>query len=221
MSSKFKRVSPPAHPHPVKDNTNLRTVVGLIVIAVIAVGLAVWWSLSSAKPQSTANNASTAAPQAPAAQGPTPVQLQRVQQYEAAVKANPTSQADQKDLGNAYDDVGFAYLEANDINNMQTYFAKAVTAYQKYLAKTYDINVQTDMATAAFYAGNNTLAEASFKQALAKDPGFAKAHLNYGIFLYMAKNDPAGAKTQLEIVAKQNQDPTSAQTAKNILQQIK
>ncbi|MDA8443257.1 MAG: hypothetical protein M0Z55_12930, partial [Peptococcaceae bacterium] len=86
---------------------------------------------------------------------------------------------------------------------------------------TFNIDVQTDMATSAFYANEPTVADKAFKTAIAKQPNFLKARLNYGIFLYDAMNNAPGAKAQLEIVAKQTQDPTSAQSAKDLLQQIK
>lgn len=45
------------------------------------------------------------------------------------------------------------------------------------------------MATAAFYSGQNDLAEKSYKDALTQNPEFQQALFNYGVFLSSVKKD--------------------------------
>ena len=52
-------------------------------------------------------------------------------------------------------------------NEAKDDYLLAIKYYQNVLNTKQDINVLTDMATAAFYSGQNDLAEKSFKEVLA------------------------------------------------------
>ena len=109
-----------------------------------------------------------------------------------AVKANPDNLELQTQLGNTYYDLGMmAFNLAPD--EAKGYLEQAVTSYQTVLASKKDINITADLATAAFNAGNNDLAEKSFQAVLAENPDFYPALFNYGRFLFDAKKDYAGA----------------------------
>lgn len=122
-------------------------------------------------------------------------QKARVEGLAQQAKANPANVQLQTDLGNAYYDLGMAAQEAAP-TEMQADLKLAIEAYQNVLKTNKDPNVMVDMATAAFYSGENDLAEKSFKEALAIKPDFYNALFNYGIFLSHIKQDWAGAITQ-------------------------
>lgn len=109
-----------------------------------------------------------------------------------AAKSNPDNPDILTQLGNTYYDLGMAAFDLSP-NEAKGYLEQAVTNYQAALKGKKDINITVDMATAAFYAGNNELAESSFQAALTENPNFYPALLNYGRFLFDAKKDYAGA----------------------------
>lgn len=116
----------------------------------------------------------------------------QVQALEAQVKANPEDAALQLDLANAYFDLAIS-AQTTAPEEISTDFGKAIAGYQIVLKTKKDINVLVDMATAAFYAGQDDLAEKSFQEALAEQPKFFNALYNYGVFLAQVKKDNAGA----------------------------
>ncbi|HWJ03051.1 MAG TPA: hypothetical protein VNU93_05185, partial [Verrucomicrobiae bacterium] len=146
--------------------------------------------------------------------------LKRLPDLEKAAKEKPADFSAQKSLADTYYDIGFSYLESNKTTDMEPYFVKAVDAYQKTLAIKFDINVQTDMATAAFYGNKPDVADAAFKKAIEQQPDFLVARVNYGIFLRDAKQDKAGAKTQFEYVANQKKDADAAKKAADLLKTV-
>jgi len=141
------------------------------------------------------------------------LQKNTVQTLEAKAKANPQDMTTRQDLANAYFDLAVLAQEAAPEESV-TDFAKAVDAYQTVLdamktAK--DINILVDMATAAFYAGQDDLAEKSFKEALAQQPKSFNALYNYGMFLAQAKKDNVGAiKVWQEALAADPANPRAA-----------
>ena len=119
-------------------------------------------------------------------------------QIEAMVqqaKVDPGNVPLQTALGNAYYDAGVA-AEQVAPTEMQENFKHSVEAFQIVLKTNKDPNVMVDMATAAFYSGQNDLAEKTYKEAIVLKPDSYNALGNYGIFLSQAKNDWAGALTQ-------------------------
>lgn len=116
----------------------------------------------------------------------------QVQALEAKAEATPGDATLQLDLANAYFDLAIS-AQINAQGEAVSDFSKAVAGYQTVLKSNKDINVLVDLATAAFYAGQDDLAEKSFQEALAEQPKFFNALYNYGIFLEQAKQDEAGA----------------------------
>lgn len=222
MANKFKKVTPASRkPQQTQDNTNLRTVMGLVAVLLVVIVVIVVFYHGSGTSGASGGNGQTTTQQSQQQQGPTVAQAQQeVTSAEQQLKSNSTDINLQKALGNAYYDLGSAYYQSKDTTNGQKNFANAVVAYQKFLAKQFNIDVETDMATSAFYGNEPDVAEAAFKTAIAKQPDFMPAHLNYGIFLLDARKDKTAAKAQFEIVANQTKDAQSASAAKQMLQSL-
>jgi len=213
MANKFKKVSK-AQSKKQEDDKILRTAMGLGLIAIVII---VVFIVYGSNKQNTGT--SQTAPQQTSSQNTSQLQ-QKVQSDEKTAQANPKDYTAQKTLGNSYYDLGFAYLQAKNAQDSTTNFSKAVETYQKALAMNFDINVQTDMATAAFYGNQPDIADAAFKKAIEKEPEFYTARINYGIFLRDAKGDKAGAKAQFEYVANQNKDTNNKGQAQDLLKTL-
>lgn len=119
----------------------------------------------------------------------------RIEAMVQRTKVDPENVPLQKALGDEYYDAGREALSIAP-SEMQDNFKKAVEAYQNVLKTNKDPNIMVDMATSAFYSGDNDLAEKGFQEALVLNPEFFNALSNYGIFLSQAKQDWAGALTQ-------------------------
>lgn len=111
------------------------------------------------------------------------------------VQQDPNNVQLQTALGNQYYDAGVAAQKVAPAE-VQENFKRAVEAYQNVLKTKKDVNVIVDMATSAFYSGNDELAEKSYQEALELEPNFLNGLINYGIFLSQAKQDWAGALNQ-------------------------
>jgi tetratricopeptide (TPR) repeat protein len=98
-------------------------------------------------------------------------------------------------LANEYFNAGFAAREVAPAESQEN-FKKAVEVYQSVLKLNKEPNIMVNMATAAFYSGNNDLAENTYKEAISLNSESYDALVNYGVFLSLAKNDWAGALAQ-------------------------
>ena len=108
------------------------------------------------------------------------------------LKSNPNDIPLQQELGDAYYDLARVAQKVAP-NEAKEYYMLAIKYYQNVLKTKQDINVLTDMATAAFYSRQNDLAEKSYKEALTQRPDFTQAAFNYGVFLTEIKKDYATA----------------------------
>lgn len=113
-----------------------------------------------------------------------------------ALQANPQAASTRLSLANTYYDLAIATSQSETPEKAEAIFKQAVAEYQEVTKTNKDVNVLTDMATAAFYGGEVDLADQTFKLALAEKPDFLNALLNYGVFLMNAKNDYMGAIAQ-------------------------
>lgn len=134
-----------------------------------------------------------------------------------ALKANPQDVNLQLNLANSYYDLAMAQYNSSSPDRATPNFKQAVTAYQEVIKSNKDVNVLVDMATAAFYGGDNTLAETTFKQALTEKPDFFNGLLNYGYFLMNAKGDYLGAIAEFNKALNTNPSPTDADKVKNLI----
>lgn len=162
----------------------------LIIIAMVASGGSMFFS-GSGVPSSDTNTSTNATNSVADYQA----QKVRIAAMAQQAKADPGNIPLQSALGNGYYDLGIAAQKVAP-NEIQASFKQAVEAYQNVLKTNKDPNVMADMATAAFYSGDNDLAEKSFKEALAIKPDFYNGLVNYGVFLSQTKQDWAGALIQ-------------------------
>lgn len=110
----------------------------------------------------------------------------QVRQYEKDLETAPDSETLLVQLGDAYLNLGMIYsITSGYEDKAASAFVKALEPYGKALEKDPDnVDLRVDRAVAAFYGNEFSVAEAEFKKAIETDPGHARAHYNYGIFLY-------------------------------------
>ena len=144
----------------------------------------------------------------------------RVDNLNQQVKTNPNDIGLQQDLGNAYYDLASAAQQIAPTEATED-FNQAIIHYQNVLKTKKDINVLTDMATAAFYAGQSDLAGRTFKEALALQPDFVQALLNYGIFLSEVKQDYTAAIGVWQKALEKNQTGPNAGRLSQLISEAK
>lgn len=125
-----------------------------------------------------------------------------------ALQSNPQDTTTRLSLANAYYDLAVATQSGNTSADAGPIFKQAVAEYQEVTKTQKDVNILVDMATAAFYGGEDEIADKTFKEALAIKPDFLNALTNYGFFLMEAKNDYMGAIAQWDTaLAKSSPSP--------------
>jgi cytochrome c-type biogenesis protein CcmH/NrfG len=139
---------------------------------------------TATSPKAPAGNA-LPAPLGPLAATPTPDQLKKMADTQAAplldkLKSDPSNPDLLARIGNIYYDVK-QYPAAID--------------YYEHSLKLQPANaaVRTDMGTAYWYSGNADTALAEFNKALTYEPNKANTLFNIGIVKWQSKNDAAGA----------------------------
>lgn len=146
----------------------------------------------------------------------------QVDGFNQALKSNPQDPNLRLSLANSYYDLGIAQLNSSQDQAVAgaatTSLKQAITEYQEVLkSKKDDISILVDMATAAFYSGDNILAEATFKQALAIKPDFLNGLMNYGVFLMDAKGDYLGAIAEFNKALNTNPSAENVQQIKSLI----
>lgn len=146
----------------------------------------------------------------------------QVDAFNQALEKNPADTNLRLNLADKYYDLGLAQLSSSQDQSIAeaatTNLKQAVAQYQEVLkVNKDDVNVLVDMATAAFYSGDNTLAESTFQHVLAIKPDFYNALVNYGIFLIEAKSDYIGAIEEFNKALNTNPSPESAQQLNNLI----
>jgi len=134
-------------------------------------------------------------------------QLERlVRQYEKDLKKTPDSEDLLKQLGDAYLNLGILYsITSGYENKAEDTFVKALEPYAKVLEKDPDnVDLRVDRAVAAFYGNKFSEAEAEFKKAIETAPEHARAHYNYGVFLYYGRGKTEEAVKEWEKVVELN-----------------
>ncbi|MHB8073514.1 tetratricopeptide repeat protein [Desulfosporosinus fructosivorans] len=162
----------------------------LVSIAMVGSGLLVFFFSGDDE-----NPTGTSASQTANATAEYQAQKLRIDAMVQQSKVDPENVPLQTALGNEYYNAGVAAQTVAPAE-VKANFSKAVEAYQIVLKTNKDPNIIVDMATSAFYSENYDLADKSFKEALAIQPNFINALINYGIFLSQAKQDWAGALNQ-------------------------
>ncbi|WP_088189164.1 tetratricopeptide repeat protein [Desulfosporosinus sp. FKA] len=144
----------------------------------------------------------------------------RVNQLTQQVRSNPKEIQLQQDLGNAYYDLGTAARTAAP-NEAKNDFVQATKYYQNVLQSKQDINVLTDMATAAFYSGQNELADKSYQKAIHVNPDFQQALFNYGVFTYQIKKNSAAAIQLWQTALTKDPNGPNADEIKQLISEAK
>lgn len=122
----------------------------------------------------------------------------RIDSLNQVLEANPQDTQSRLNLANTYYDYAIQTMNGNKPEEAGTIFQQAVGQYQEVLKSQKDVNILVDMATAAFYGGQDDIAEQTFQEALKEDPDFLNGLFNYGIFLMEAKEDYGAAIEQWE-----------------------
>lgn len=125
-----------------------------------------------------------------------------------AVAANsPEASAGLKDFND-----GASLMQQNKVEEAQKKFASAIKNFEEALKKTpNDYQVLGDLATAYYYSGNADKAIENVKKALEISPNFSPARMNYAIYLGYGKNNAKDAITELNKIAKGDQNYDQAQ----------
>lgn len=152
----------------------------------LVIGLASGWFIRGSQSPSPANLATAAAASSEDGRGqPTPEQLRRVADQQAA----PMLDALQKDQANPelLAKVGNVYYDAQQFPIAIDYYRRALKA------KPADASIRTDMATAYWYTGSADTAISELNRALADEPNKPNALFNLGIVQWQGKMDVQGA----------------------------
>ncbi len=144
----------------------------------------------------------------------------RVDNLNQLVKTNPNDIGLQQDLGNAYYDLASVAQQIAPSEAKEDY-NQAILHYQNVLKTKKDINVLTDMATAAFYGEQSDLADKTFKEALALQPDFEQALFNYGVFLTEVKQDYPTAISMWQKALDKNPKGPNAEKFNQLITQVK
>lgn len=190
-------------------------IVVLLILSIVGAGAFGYFRGNS----STANS-SLAQPSSTSANSDYTNLKNRVNELSQQVRSNPNDIQLQQDLGNAYYDLGAAARTAAP-NEAKNDFIQATKYYQNVLNTKQDINVLTDMATAAFYSGQNDLAEKSYQKAIHENPNFQQALFNYGIFTYQIKKDNAKAIQLWQSALNKDPNGPNAEEIKQLIAKAK
>jgi tetratricopeptide (TPR) repeat protein len=162
----------------------------------------------------------------PTGQGGSESQI--AQQFQARIDANnqslakkPKDYATLVDQGNAYSDWATQLLGQNKTSGAdKPVFFTAIDYYKKALAvKPGDPAVTTDLAIAQFYYGDSASAIKNVEGVMAKDPTFAPAFFNAGIF-YGSSGQNAKAIAALQTALKLDPKGQNAGAAQQMIGQL-
>jgi len=173
----------------ISNSTEQWTSVQAYVLAVICllVGIAGGWFIrgSQSPASAAAETAGASAPAPamgnPAAQMPTPAEMQKMADTQAGpliekLKADPNNAGLSEDIGNVYYDA--------------QQYPTAIDYYQRALKiEPTNTGVRTDMATAIWYTGNADAAIAEFQKSLSYEPNKANTLFNLGVVYWQGKMD--------------------------------
>ena len=167
-------------------STEQWTSVQAYVLAVICllVGIAGGWLIRGSQSPAAVETASAAAAVptvAPGTQTPTPAQMQKMADAQAApllekLKADPNNAGLLANIGNVYYDA--------------QQFPTAIDYYQRVLkVEPANTGVRADMATAYWYTGNADTSIAELQKSLSYEPNKANTLFNLGIVEWQGKMD--------------------------------
>lgn len=141
---------------------------------------------------------------------------------EQALKLEPDKAELYVSLGNTLYDLGIYYMGYGDSAKATRYFKEATAPYERALEIDPSlIGARVDLATAAYYAGLDELAEKHFQEAVRREPDFVNGRINYGIFLFYRKADPEAALEQWQAALTQELDPEVRSKVESMVEMAK
>jgi cytochrome c-type biogenesis protein CcmH/NrfG len=154
-----------------------------LAVICLLVGIAGGWLIrGSQSPAATDASASATTPaEATAAQTPTPAQMLKMAETQAAaliekLKSDPANAELLQNIGNIY-------YDAQQFPTAIDYYQRALKVEPK------NAGVRTDMATAYWYTGNADTAIAEFQKSLSYEPNKPNTLFNLGIVQWQGKMD--------------------------------
>lgn len=195
-----------------RNRTIAIIIVVLVSLSMIGSSFVLFFS-NSPSTTPTAGTANSSDPQVQSLQS-------QVDGINQALKANPQDPNLRLSLANSYYDLAQAQsssTQSSTKDQANASYKQAVAEYQEVTKTNKDVNVLVDMATAAFFGGDNALAETTFKQALTIKPDFFNGLLNYGYFLINGKGDYLGAIAELNKALGTNPSQADADRAKSLI----
>lgn len=196
----------------------LYVTVGAILVVLTA---AIWLAVSTQKPELASNK------QEPGASSDVTARIghltNEINDLQSILNKGPVNMESLVMLANDQYDLGTIYFfELQQKTEGTDWFNRAVDSYQKALElDPKNTAARVDMATAAFYAGRDVLAKANFEQAIAQDPTYVNARLNYGVFLANTAQDYKGAIAQWEKILTLNADKDTLDHTQNLIKEAK
>jgi cytochrome c-type biogenesis protein CcmH/NrfG len=154
-----------------------------------------------------------AAPLEPLAAAPTPEELKKMADTQAApllesLKADPNNSELLTRIGNIYYDV--------------KQYPTAIEYYERSLKlQPANAAVRTDMGTAYWYTGKADTALAEFSKALAYEPNKANTLFNLGIVKWQGKNDAKGAIADWQKLLETNPNYAARDKVQQLIDQAK
>ena len=179
----------------------------VFAISGVMFGLLVGWILGTQQaappPSAAVSNA-----QAPSAQTPPALDVQRAAELERQANAQPANAKVRVDLGNLY-------FDAERYDLAISWYEAALKLDPK------DVNASTDLGVSYYSSNQIDRALTQFEHSLSIDPAHTKTLLNKGIVLAFGKQDLAAASKSWERLVAVAPDSPEALRAKEALAAVK
>jgi tetratricopeptide (TPR) repeat protein len=145
-----------------------------------------------------------------------------IAQAQQTLAKKPKDYTSLKTIGDAYSDWAFNVKKVSPSSGLDVLlFQQAIAYYQRALALKPSVSaVRTDMAVAQFSSNETAAALATIDSVRARDPKFAPAAFNAGIF-YGSLGQNAKALSAFDAYLKLEPTGTNAQNAKDFITQLK
>lgn len=205
-----------------------RPVVGIALTLVIGLGLIasyVFWALPPSNSSQTGQATSELESQVEAWQKAAQEQIKQteaeVKELERQVQEKSQDASLWLKLGDSRYTLGSLYLlTGNDPAKAETAFKGALESYKK----VQELNPQEKgiylrLAKTAVFLGDNNLAEANYRQAVAADPKDNSARMSYAMFLAWVKSDYQGAISLWQEILNNNPDQETANHVREMIRQ--
>ena len=190
-----------------------------LAVVCLLLGMAGGWLIRGSQSPAAAAPVESASAAVPAAMGgttnaqPTPEQLKKMADTQAApliekLKSDPNNPELLSSIGNFY-------YDAQQYPTAVDYYGRSLKAHPS------DASVRTDMATAYWYMGNADSAIAEFNKALTYEPNKANTLFNLGLVKWQGKMDINGAVADWEKLLATNPNYDGKQKVQQMIAEAK